>query len=417
MNNNSAKDKPEVLADAQNLDNITKMKGRRRYRTPAAVGIAVSKHSPPQYSPTAQKTKRRRCSSDLNITDLPGDGLRLIADYLPKTSRALLALAMTTDSASWRDINWNRSTPTLTSFLRGEKQQRPLAASRALLLQSCAGGDAHGQLWEHVDFVDIRDIASRLSDDDLAGFLMCINAIQKLKTLKLTGLINITGRGLAPLRGSIVLEQLDLSLVALNQSTKLYPEPCLTDTAVIPILESILIDQEDHNLKYLQFPNKWTKWKPRGLLNHFIMQYNETEYRKNICCLKCGRKCEDALSPNGAFRFGTRLDGTAKRGIIQHSCYGCLKHYCSDCHNYPYSKKVGPMLTFCSVCEKEFCAICIRNDSSHGMIQCTGGKSGRMCHNYVCMGCSKNGYGKFKRKKKRTTTRCSDCRFFDRFCM
>ncbi len=360
----------------------------------------MMKHSPPQHSPTGQQTNRRKCSSDLNITDLPDEGLRLIADYLPKTSRALLALAITTDSASWRDINWNNSTaPTLTSFLRGEKQQRPLAATRAVLLQSYCGGDVNDQFWEHVDFVDIRDLASRLSDDDVAGFLMCINAIQKLRTLKLTGLVNITGRGLAPLRGSSVLEQLDLSLVGLNERPELDPEPCIKDTMVIPILESILIDQEDHNLKHLQFPYKWTMWDTRGLLNHFILQYNETDYRNNISCLKCGRKCEDVLSPNGVFGFGSILDGTAKRGIIQHSCYGCLQHYCSDCHNCPYSEKDGPMLAFCHVCEKEFCASCIRMDS------CTGNMYGSACHNYICRGCCKKGNGARNRE-----TRCKDCR-------
>ena len=42
---------------------------------------------------------------------------------------------------------------------------------------------------------------------------MCVDASNKLKRLKLSGLINITGRGLDPLRSSAVIEQIDLSLV------------------------------------------------------------------------------------------------------------------------------------------------------------------------------------------------------------
>ena len=344
-------------------------------------------HSPPQHDATAgEQTKRRR--TDLNITDLPDEGLRLIADYLPKSSRALLALAITTDSASWRDINWNKSiAPTLTSFLRREKQQRPLAATRAVLLKSSAGGDDNERFWEHVDFVDIGDLASRLNDDDVAGFLMCINAIQKLKTLKLTGVVNITGRGLDPLRGSRILEQLDLSLVGLDESPDLSPQPLIKDTVVVPILDSILIDQSDHNMKHLQFPRKW---KRSGLLDQFILRYDQTEYRRNMCCLQCRRRCKDVLSQSRS-DFSCRIE--------QNTCYGCLKHYCYDCldedPNFD-AEEWGPMLTFCNVCEKEYCARCSGNDSDgmRGMFECTGRPCGRDCHKCVCDHCYEKGTGK-----------------------
>ena len=40
-----------------------------------------------------------------------------------------------------------------------------------------------------------------------------LNAHDVLKRLKLCGCVNITGLGLNPLRGSIVLEQIDIGLV------------------------------------------------------------------------------------------------------------------------------------------------------------------------------------------------------------
>ena len=39
--------------------------------------------------------KRRKFATDINITDLNDEAVRHIANYLPKTSRALLAVALT----------------------------------------------------------------------------------------------------------------------------------------------------------------------------------------------------------------------------------------------------------------------------------------------------------------------------------
>lgn len=47
-------------------------------------------------SENLEESKGRKCSFDLSIPDLPDEPLRLVAGFLPKTSRALLALAITT---------------------------------------------------------------------------------------------------------------------------------------------------------------------------------------------------------------------------------------------------------------------------------------------------------------------------------
>ena len=52
-----------------------------------------------------------------------------------------------------------------------------------------------------------------MTDKDLAAILVCIDAKNNLKRLNLTHCFGIVGTGLEPLRGSVVLEKLDLGLV------------------------------------------------------------------------------------------------------------------------------------------------------------------------------------------------------------
>ena len=65
-----------------------------------------------------------------------------------------------------------------------------------------------------MDFGDIeKELAVKLTDDDIKGVLLSINSINNLMTLRLTNLLSITGVGLEPLRGSTMIEKIDLSLV------------------------------------------------------------------------------------------------------------------------------------------------------------------------------------------------------------
>ena len=139
---------------------------------------------------------------EMNITNLPECAIREIIDYIPKTSRALLALALTTDSASWRDIHWNKSAPKsiLEWFGIGpessKKMKRPSAVTRLLLSPKNA---EESNLWEEINFEDNDcNLCIKLTDDDIAGMLVCINAVQKLKRFYLTYSTNITGRALEP---------------------------------------------------------------------------------------------------------------------------------------------------------------------------------------------------------------------------
>ena len=66
-----------------------------------------------------QNNKRRKICTDITtITDLDDEAIRHVAIFLPKTSRALLAVALTTESSKWNDIEWNKSsTPSILSLV------------------------------------------------------------------------------------------------------------------------------------------------------------------------------------------------------------------------------------------------------------------------------------------------------------
>eukprot|EP00985_Skeletonema_marinoi_P000098 scaffold25_cov69-Skeletonema_marinoi.AAC.12 len=299
--------------------------------------------------------------SEIKIIGLPEWAIREIIDYIPKTSRALLALALTTDSASWRDIHWNKSAPKpiLSWFKKGptsrKKSMRPSAITNIILSPK---NEDEGNLWEEINF-DVNEwlLCIELTDDDIAGMLACINAVQKLKRLYLTHCENITGRALEPLRGSTVLERLDLSLVGNHQHS--WRECQLLETDVIPILDSIL-DRENHSLKHLQFPYIWRKELDsfdRNLLGcereiqtgyfaRFLQKYNETDYQQSIRCQNCNTNCRELLSI-------CREDERKYFGTQHFTCYDCLSHYCYNCSD----EDAQFYLNFCDLCDKFRCKL------------------------------------------------------------
>ena len=102
-------------------------------------------------STPGSNNKRRRTASPkddggaLSIYHLLPDHLIAIADYLPQTSRAIFAVALTSTSET---------------FVTKDGQQ-PNEASKAIILSSASEG------WETLDFADIGDLAKRLNDSDV----------------------------------------------------------------------------------------------------------------------------------------------------------------------------------------------------------------------------------------------------------
>ena len=126
-------------------------------------------------------SKRRKISPQtVNITNLPHGIFEDVAKYLAKPSITCFAVAMTARS------------------LDRKKVVTASPVCKAILYST-------NQSWDVLDFGDIESdcLAEKLSDDDLHSILMHIDAVNKLKKLKLTGCVNITGDGLTPLRGSV----------------------------------------------------------------------------------------------------------------------------------------------------------------------------------------------------------------------
>ncbi|KAL7519520.1 hypothetical protein ACHAWF_000248, partial [Thalassiosira exigua] len=123
-----------------------------------------------------------------HILSLPDAALSHVASYLAPPSRALFAAAATAPPSSW--CNGRIQNP------------RPSTAGRITL--------GVGE-WDTLDFEDVgRELASRLSDDDVGAALACADAANRPKTLKLRGCARVSGKCLRMLRGPTVLEHIDL---------------------------------------------------------------------------------------------------------------------------------------------------------------------------------------------------------------
>ena len=138
-------------------------------------------------------SNKRRRTADSLLAGLPDVVLTHVAAYLAKPSCALFAVALSAPSSSWRECN-------------GEARRQP--STTAIIASSFNGGGME------INFADVeKSLSSKLTDDDLHALLVCVDAKHRLERLKLAGCVNIIGHGLEPIRGSLVLEQIDLSLV------------------------------------------------------------------------------------------------------------------------------------------------------------------------------------------------------------
>eukprot|EP00985_Skeletonema_marinoi_P006090 scaffold2644_cov78-Skeletonema_marinoi.AAC.3 len=207
-------------------------------------------------------SKRRRLLGDASpdaccLSELPSGVLTNVANYLDAPSRLFFAAALTNQNIAASD---ERN----TAIVDNE--------------------------WSTLDFGDIeKDLVVRLSDGDISAVLICIDAVNRVKKLKLTNCINITGAGLEPLRGSTIIEQIDLSLVGKHQSPRLSSRPPISCDFVVPILDSI-IEREGCSLRHLQFPSVWSEGGERVQFEHFNGRYNEMLDNRGVGCVKCSAR-------------------------------------------------------------------------------------------------------------------------------
>ena len=160
---------------------------------------------------------RQTATDTLHISDLPVGFIADVSAYLAKPSRAILAVAFTTHSSSWQnDDLMHRQSPISTAIVSASQ-------------------------WDTLDFEDVNEeLANKLTDDDLYAILQCIHAHDVLKKLKLCGCNNITGIGLNPLRGSTVLEHIDISLVGKHDKRGYEPESKISQEIFQPNCDSFI---------------------------------------------------------------------------------------------------------------------------------------------------------------------------------
>ena len=262
--------------------------------------------------------------STMNITHLSDELLVAVSSYLPETSVALFASIFSTTS----DV----TTPSTTSM---------------------AIVSSYISNWEVIDFLDIdKELRMRLTDDDIGGLLFCIDAVHKVKRLKLTHCFQITGKGLHHISDSVVLEQIDLSLASQNESLDEDVEIQISEEDTLHILLN-LIGQAGSSLKHLQFPQKWRNEK-NHLFCRFLRSYNRVLNARRIPC-----GCE-----NGICRDDLELDAEEMLfGIQKLTCWKCLETVCQQCQ----SENLDPLT--CSGCKQTFCGWC---EQGNTIFHCEG---------------------------------------------
>ena len=290
----------------------------------------------------------------------------------------LLAVALAASKSSWDKLRYDDTTDI-------NKLLSP--ASKAVLSMHT---DEWEKRFEKFDFYhDVQlDFGStnvhKLDDIVLKAILICIDARNNVKSLKLTGDVSISGRGLEPLAGSKVIERLDLSLEQVYTSN---PYASLREGIVLPILHSF-IEGDSSSLHYIQLPVKWRNDKSTEL-TRFIGVYNDHLSDLARPCQNerkeggVQKKCENVCGM-GMHQHGERY------GIQSFSCYQCMKNFC--CINIECMDRFH----FCPQCQKYLCNDCsiIFNCSGSGCQK----TSCQDCHEViVCDRCS-DAY-------------CSDCKF------
>ncbi|KAL7528858.1 hypothetical protein ACHAXR_002672 [Thalassiosira sp. AJA248-18] len=255
------------------------------------------------------------------VANLPNEQLLAIADFLPKTSRALFAVALTASPESWCATGW-RGKPSEASkaIISSKKPSMQVSHDGFVEFDDCfveicfdsvSAYHAHMQNleyyeahWDVLFFSDIEEsLIQKLTDNDIGCILVCINAKESLKKIRLCNNENLVGHGLEPLRGSAKLEEIDLGF----QMTTLSPE------SVIPILDSI-IDAEGNSLRKFRLPNNWETGQARNEtpLRQFFAKFNQLMLSKDVKCCECSKLC---------------------RSNAEHSsCQVCFKRICAGCN-------------------------------------------------------------------------------------
>ena len=271
-------------------------------------------------TPTSPRKKQHRCL--LKISDLPDESLEVISTFLPGYSRALFAVAMTAPSVTTpRGGGGGAESPWKTPKLKATDQA--ILSMRDSDLQNGGDGDDNvAAWWTTLDFKEL--VASSFNDNDLHAALICIDAVNRLEYLQLTG-NEIIGSGLEPLRGSTVLREIILSC---GWDPPMDFHNTFRTEIVIPILDSI-IAAPGNSLRNIYLPRSFRE-KPSAIVEEFQTKFAELLEAVGYNCPRCGR----LQNP------GERDDEDREFCVYDPEGTKCTGYYCMGCYVRLYDRWV-----------------------------------------------------------------------------
>eukprot|EP00581_Thalassiosira_minuscula_P015855 CAMPEP_0183716136 /NCGR_PEP_ID=MMETSP0737-20130205/10146_1 /TAXON_ID=385413 /ORGANISM="Thalassiosira miniscula, Strain CCMP1093" /LENGTH=333 /DNA_ID=CAMNT_0025945353 /DNA_START=1090 /DNA_END=2088 /DNA_ORIENTATION=+ len=282
------------------------------------------------------------------MENLPTKALSNVAEYLERSTRALLAVALSAPSSSWGKCGWLKEPSNAGKVVMSSRYYSEFGASYV-----------YQEEWEELTLWGLdKSVESKLTDGDICGILVCIDAKNNLKSFELPRCVSVRGIGLAPLRNSVVLEYINLRddgkdrfidhepLLSENVGV-LYnqPESSLSENVVVPILQSI-ISTDGNSLKYLNIPKVW-KSRQSEMLDAFLDAYRRVLNDRKIRCSKCDGICIGTSEMPWIRQQGNEY------GLQTFTCHmsDCMEHFCGDCES-------DGCLKFCPCCELKYCSEC-----------------------------------------------------------
>jgi len=366
----------------------------------------------------------RQRANPLGLESLPDDTLLRVATYLSHTTRALLSVALTAPSTSYdlgghnenekdlmakkvaaaiRECGWqSAASDSLSDVLssaiaagqlkkinNNPQHQKLSKASRIVLsnpyYRECfeygtripyRRNDKYEEGWKTLDLLDLdKSLRMRLTDGDIAGILVCIDAVNNLEYIRLPHCINVRGSGLAPLRGSIILKKVDLSIVSEEVDST---TPKLSIDAVLPIFDSIMALNQN-SLSRLHVPKVWHDSHRERLYNFYVDNYslkNLDGYEQMSEQEKCQHRTNFLSHSNDwnehnkykidcaecdVFRFASSHKGvrlTFEGGQRLKTCPNpkCGMKFC--CENDDEYDHAMTKINKCDVCKESSCNVC-----------------------------------------------------------
>jgi len=355
------------------------------------------------------------------LESLPDAPLANIASYLSHTTRALFSSALTAPSSSydlgghnenekdimakkikqfakesgWEPANNNSLSDMLSSAIaagqlkkiNNNPQHQKLSKASKIVLsnpyhkinEKYTSSDfrhiTYNQDWKTLDLLDLdKSLRMRLTDGDIAGILVCIDAVNNLENIRLPHCINVRGDGLAPLRGSIVLKRVDLCIVSEEVDSM---TPTLSFDALLPIFESIMAKNQNL-LRSFHMPKVWhdklsirlndflvemyipqtcgyeryelmSKSEKSEMRAKYLLQYQPPMNTCKMACTECAR----SHRPCGTMR-SNQLCLTFEGGDTLKNCPSCERKYC--CEND--DDHAGLQIKKCAVCKEAGCREC-----------------------------------------------------------